>query len=127
MSVKEQFGFEGRINNNSLVVNCTRMQANPCSLNNILEDSCGAVIFARTTQPQSAMHLETSSNIYGRTLNPWNLSLTPGGSTGGEGALVAFKGSPLVSAVQCLSSESISWPSNDNEWHLLPSYGFVNR
>lgn len=38
---------------------------------------------------------DSQNNIFGRTLNPWNTSLTPGGSSGGEGALVAFRGSPL--------------------------------
>jgi Asp-tRNA(Asn)/Glu-tRNA(Gln) amidotransferase A subunit family amidase len=57
----------------------------------------GAVFYARTTQPQAIMHLETSTNIYGVTTNPWNTDLTPGGSSGGESALVALRGSVLVS------------------------------
>jgi len=56
-------------------------------------------MYARTTQPQAVMHLETETNIYGRTVNPWNLDLTPGGSSGGESALVAMRGSVLVSRV----------------------------
>ncbi|KAF4625670.1 hypothetical protein G7Y89_g12495 [Cudoniella acicularis] len=55
----------------------------------------GAVFYVRTTQPQSLMHLETSSNICGVTTNPFNTTLTPGGSSGGEGALVGFRGSCL--------------------------------
>ena len=55
----------------------------------------GAVIFARTNQPQSLMHLETKNNIYGETVNPKNRKLTAGGSTGGEGALMAMHGTPL--------------------------------
>jgi amidase len=39
--------------------------------------------------------LETVSNLYGVTTNPHNTSLTPGGSSGGEGALVAMRGSLL--------------------------------
>jgi amidase len=35
------------------------------------------------------------NHVFGRTLNPYNLAFTPGGSSGGEGALVAMKGSPL--------------------------------
>jgi amidase len=38
---------------------------------------------------------ETYNNVFGRTLNPYNLSLTSGGSSGGEGALIAMRGSPL--------------------------------
>lgn len=41
------------------------------------------------------MHLETVNNIYGRTVNPYNRDLTSGGSSGGEGALVGFRGSVL--------------------------------
>jgi hypothetical protein len=59
--------------------------------------AAGAVLYGRTTQPQSVMHLETSSNIYGVTVNPWNTDLTPGGSSGGESALLAMRGSVLVS------------------------------
>jgi hypothetical protein len=38
---------------------------------------------------------ETMNHVFGRTLNPYNLAFTPGGSSGGEGALVAMKGSCL--------------------------------
>ncbi|KAJ9210234.1 hypothetical protein DTO166G4_8162 [Paecilomyces variotii] len=55
----------------------------------------GCVFFARTTQPQTIMHLETSSNIYGRTVNPYNRDLTCGGSSGGEAALIGMRGSVL--------------------------------
>ena len=41
------------------------------------------------------MHLETSSNLYGVTVNPFNHDLTPGGSSGGEGALLGLRGSCL--------------------------------
>ncbi|KAM6512085.1 hypothetical protein FALCPG4_017071 [Fusarium falciforme] len=52
----------------------------------------GAVFYCKTTQPQSLMHLESLS-IHGCTLNPHNVNLTSGGSSGGEGALVALRGS----------------------------------
>ncbi|KAL3417551.1 acetamidase [Phlyctema vagabunda] len=57
--------------------------------------SAGCVFYVRTTQPQTLMHLETSSNIYGVTTNPYNTTLTCGGSSGGEGALLGFRGSCL--------------------------------
>ena len=55
----------------------------------------GAIFYVRTTEPQSLMHLECSSPIYGTTVNPFNRNLTCGGSTGGEGALLGLKGSPM--------------------------------
>ncbi|RBQ73376.1 hypothetical protein FVER14953_01664 [Fusarium verticillioides] len=65
---------------------------------NLLFDSLwaeGCVFFARTTQPQAIMHLETESNVYGRTVHPLNRELTPGGSSGGESALLGMRGSLL--------------------------------
>jgi hypothetical protein len=64
-------------------------------VNDVLWEA-GAVFYVRTTMPQTGMHLETSSNIYGVTLNPNNLTLTPGGSSGGEAALIALRWSVLV-------------------------------
>ena len=57
--------------------------------------NAGCVFYARTTQPQTLMHLETSSNLYGETVNPHNRRLTSGGSSGGEGALLGMHGSCL--------------------------------
>jgi amidase len=55
----------------------------------------GAVIHARTTEPQGMMQLETDSNMFGVTTNPFNSDLSAGGSSGGEGALIGCKGSCL--------------------------------
>ncbi|KAK8108352.1 fatty-acid amide hydrolase [Apiospora sp. TS-2023a] len=55
----------------------------------------GAVLYVKTNVSQVLMCVESDNNVFGRTLNPWNTSLTAGGSSGGEGALVAFRGSPL--------------------------------
>ncbi|KAI6136352.1 amidase signature domain-containing protein [Pisolithus sp. B1] len=60
----------------------------------ILRDA-GAVIYVKTQNPQTLLSLETNNNIFGRTCNPFNRSLTAGGSSGGESALIACGGSPL--------------------------------
>ncbi|KAI0828980.1 general amidase GmdA [Trametes gibbosa] len=57
--------------------------------------TAGAVLYVKTANPQTLLSLETNNNIYGRTLNPHNRALTPGGSSGGESALIAVHGSPL--------------------------------
>ncbi|GAB0137555.1 hypothetical protein EsDP_00005815 [Epichloe bromicola] len=54
--------------------------------------TAGYIAFARNP---CMMMLEAVNNIYGRTVNPWNNQLSPGGSSGGEGALIAMHGSPL--------------------------------
>lgn len=56
----------------------------------------GAVFFGRTTMPQTGMALETVSNLWGRTLNPYNPAFGAGGSSGGDGALVAMRGEPAA-------------------------------
>ncbi|KEP48490.1 glutamyl-tRNA(Gln) amidotransferase subunit A [Rhizoctonia solani 123E] len=57
--------------------------------------AAGAVIYVKTTNPQSLFALETCSNIYGNTTNPYNRDLTCGGSSGGEGALIGSRASLL--------------------------------
>ncbi|CAK1358673.1 unnamed protein product [Cercospora beticola] len=53
----------------------------------------GAIFHVKTTNPQLIMALETDSNLFGRTLNPHNTTLTCGGSSGGEAALICLRGS----------------------------------
>ncbi|KAG9855256.1 amidase, partial [Aureobasidium melanogenum] len=55
----------------------------------------GAVLYCKTNVPQTMMTADSDNNVFGRTLNPSNLKLTAGGSSGGEGALVAMRGSVL--------------------------------
>ncbi|GAA5910185.1 hypothetical protein JCM6882_001766 [Rhodosporidiobolus microsporus] len=54
----------------------------------------GAILYCQTNIPQSLMSGETLNNVYGRTVNPNNRNLSCGGSSGGEGALIALHGSP---------------------------------
>jgi Asp-tRNA(Asn)/Glu-tRNA(Gln) amidotransferase A subunit family amidase len=49
----------------------------------------GAVIMGVTNTPELLMAWETDNLLYGRTNNPWDLSRTPGGSSGGEAAAIA--------------------------------------
>ncbi|XP_064606003.1 fatty-acid amide hydrolase 1-like [Liolophura sinensis] len=55
----------------------------------------GAVPFIRTNIPQTLLSAECSNPIYGVTVNPHDVSRCPGGSSGGEGALVGSEGSIL--------------------------------
>ena len=49
----------------------------------------GAIILGTTNAPELLMAWETDNLLYGRTNNPWDLSRTPGGSSGGEAAAIA--------------------------------------
>lgn len=49
----------------------------------------GAVIFGRSNAPSSAGDWQSYNALYGTTNNPWDLSRTPGGSSGGAAAALA--------------------------------------
>ncbi|KAH9894561.1 putative fatty-acid amide hydrolase [Xylariomycetidae sp. FL2044] len=84
----------------------------------------GAVLYCKTNLPQSIMTADSDNNIFGRTLNPRNKTLTAGGSTGGEGALLALRGSIL--GVGTDIAGSIRVPSSCNGvYGFRPSVGLV--
>lgn len=94
ISVKEHINMKGFDINAGFVAWVGTISPNDAHILTILKDA-GAVFHARTAQPQTVMHLECANNIYGTTVNPYNLSLTSGGSSGGEGALIGLRGSCL--------------------------------
>ncbi|GAB4509259.1 MAG: hypothetical protein OHK0046_03940 [Anaerolineae bacterium] len=55
----------------------------------------GAIILGKTNLPDMSWSPEAINPIFGRTLNPRHKAYTPGGSSGGESAIIAAGGSPL--------------------------------
>ncbi len=55
----------------------------------------GAIILGKTNTPALCYCQETENTLFGRTNNPWDLSRTAGGSSGGEGALIAVGGAAV--------------------------------
>jgi aspartyl-tRNA(Asn)/glutamyl-tRNA(Gln) amidotransferase subunit A len=53
------------------------------------------ILLAKTNLPEFSYGVESDNLLTGRTNNPWNLELTPGGSSGGESAAIAAGMSPL--------------------------------
>ena len=56
----------------------------------------GAIAIGRTNVPAFCARFFTDNELHGRTLNPWNPGLTPGGSSGGAAAAVATGIGPLA-------------------------------
>jgi amidase len=57
--------------------------------------AAGAVIWGKTNTPYLAGDSQTSNPLHGRTSNPWDLTRTPGGSSGGAAAALATGMTPL--------------------------------
>jgi amidase len=94
VSLKDMFNVRGYDSSIGLAALCFK----PSTENAVLVDcllSAGAVLYCKTNVPQTLMALDSHNNVFGRTLNPLNIALTAGGSTGGEGALLAMRGSIL--------------------------------
>lgn len=60
--------------------------------------AAGAIFLGKTNLPEFAMQGYTANQVAGVTCNPWNVALTPGGSSGGAAAAVAAGCGPLALA-----------------------------
>ena len=94
ISVKEQFCIGGHRANAGIVAWVDNLSEADCRMVKTLK-SLGAIVFARTMEPQMVMHLESANNIYGVCVNPYDKSLTAGGSSGDEAVLLAMRGTAL--------------------------------
>ena len=95
ISIKEQYRMTGF---HTTCGTCCRLTQPPSSGTALIVSNLqasGAIPFCRTNVPQLCMLPETFNAIYGTTHNPYDLTRTPGGSTGGESALIAARASPL--------------------------------
>ncbi|MGI8632828.1 MAG: amidase [Solirubrobacterales bacterium] len=55
----------------------------------------GAIVLGKTNVSQMLFYWEADNPLHGRTDNPWAADRTPGGSSGGEAAIIAAGGSAL--------------------------------
>ncbi|KPV74611.1 uncharacterized protein RHOBADRAFT_36508 [Rhodotorula graminis WP1] len=94
VSLKDQFDIAGKELTMGYVSYLGRISKRDSALVALLRDA-GAVFHVRTNVPQTLMIGDTFNHLFGRTHNPINRKLSPGGSSGGEGALIAMKGSIL--------------------------------
>ncbi|KAG8624597.1 hypothetical protein KVT40_007664 [Elsinoe batatas] len=94
ISLKDTFRIPGIDSSIGLASLCFKPSTSASPLVTLLLDA-GAVLYCKTNVPQTMMALDSHNNVFGRTLNPANTRLTAGGSSGGEGALIAMRGSLL--------------------------------
>ena len=88
ITVKESYGMEGVPTTAGIVESRDfRPKHNAVAIDRILRS--GAIIVGKTNVPVALADLQSYNPIYGTTNNPWDLSRTPGGSTGGGAAALA--------------------------------------
>ena len=58
--------------------------------------AAGAIVVGKTNNPEFCYRGYTDNDVWGLTRNPWSLDRTPGGSSGGAGASVAYGATPLA-------------------------------
>jgi amidase len=71
--------------------------------------AAGAIPLGRTNLPDFAIGWHTDSELWGPTVNPWDASRTPGGSSGGEAAAIATGMSPMGLGND--TGGSLRWPA----------------
>lgn len=93
-TIKEFFALEGAPQTGGLVARRGNIsQADAPTVARLR--AAGAIVVGTTNVPEGGIWLETFNAVYGRTNNPWDLRRTSGGSSGGEGAIIAAGGSPF--------------------------------
>ncbi len=94
VTIKEQY----RVAGTQTTLGATNM------MNNVYHDEgplvialreAGAIILGKTNIIQTLAGMESDNRVYGRSNNPWDLERSPGGSSGGEAAMIASGGSAL--------------------------------
>ncbi|XP_026507730.1 vitamin D3 hydroxylase-associated protein-like [Terrapene carolina triunguis] len=94
ISIKDHIGCKGHLSTCGFVQLLSRLEQEDSVMVKVLKRQ-GAIPFVLTNVPQSLFNYDCSNSIFGRTVNPLNHQKSPGGSSGGEGALIAGGGSVL--------------------------------
>ena len=93
-TIKENIDFKGTPTTNGIPLLAESMPPRNAPIVDRMIKA-GAIPMGRTNLPEMGMRLDTDNPLRGRTFNPWNKELTPGGSSGGEAAAIATGMSPF--------------------------------
>lgn len=94
VSLKDSIHVGGFDSSVGYSINCEKPQVADGALVRMLKDA-GAVPFVKTALPVTLLSFESTNDVWGQAKNPHNTRYSPGGSSGGEGALLAFGGSRI--------------------------------
>lgn len=108
VSVKDVFNVEGQATTGGLVSWLPNIAQNNATVAHSII-AAGGILYAKTATSQACLMVESITNVFGIVRNPHNPQLSAGGSSGGEAALVAAKGSILGSGTD--GGGSIRFPA----------------
>ncbi|KAG5967903.1 hypothetical protein E4U57_007982 [Claviceps arundinis] len=105
ISLKDTIDVKGYDSSVGLSINVRKPKLEDGATVKLLKE-LGAVPYVKTNVPITLLSFESSNGVWGRTTNPYNNKYTPGGSTGGEGAILALGGrigigSDVAGSVRC--------------------------
>lgn len=106
MSIKECYAMKGCYATGGLACRLRRRSDKDCLMVQVLRQQ-GAIPMCTGNTIQLMMLPESTNRIWGQAKNPWDLDRTPGGSSGGEAALVAMGCVPLALAGDVAGSTRI--------------------
>ena len=102
-TIKESFALNGMPNTGGLVARTGHTADSDATAVARLR-AAGAIPLGVTNVSELCMWMESSNRVYGRTNNPYDPACHVGGSSGGEGAIIAAGGSPLGLAADVAGS-----------------------
>ncbi|XP_030635839.1 fatty-acid amide hydrolase 2-B [Chanos chanos] len=94
ITIKEAFALQGMPNSTGLLSRAQFLSSTDAPTVALLKRA-GAIPLGVTNTSELCMWLESHNHLYGMTKNPYNLERIPGGSSGGEGSILAGGGSVI--------------------------------
>ena len=94
--------------------------------------AAGAIVFGKTNLPEWSGDWQSFNEMFGTTNNPWDLTRTPGGSSGGAAAAVgcgmtSFElGTDIGGSVRVPSAFCGVW-GHKPSWGIIPSLGYLDE
>jgi amidase len=91
--------------------------------------AAGAIVLGKTNLPTLAGDSQTNNPLFGRANNPWDVTRTPEGSTGGGGAAVAAGLSPLELGSDVLPAQraGLLWAAGHRRRSPAPTPAALNK
>src|SRR4051812_30920302 len=94
MTVKDSIATEGVVTTSGTLGRANHVPDRDASTVALMRGA-GAVVLGKTNVPELCLAFESDNLIHGRTNNPYDVTKTSGGSSGGEAAIIAACGSPI--------------------------------